>query len=91
MHGHIPRGPVIPPQAARHYTQELKRRDAQPASGFHTRGAVHAADEGVEGSVAFFFGSGDGTQKQDLIQKLTNKEAGLMNAQKSLSNISENK
>ena len=72
-------------------SQEWKRRDAHPASGFHARGAVHAADEGVEGSVAFFFGSGDGTQNQDLIQKLTNKEAGLMNAQKSLSNISTNK
>ncbi len=57
-------------------SQEWKRRDAQPASGFHARGAAHAADEGVEDSVAFFFGSGDGTQNQDLIQKLTNKEAG---------------
>uniref|UniRef100_UPI00168BB071 PD-(D/E)XK nuclease family transposase n=1 Tax=Treponema zioleckii TaxID=331680 RepID=UPI00168BB071 len=40
---------------------------------------------------AIFLKEADNPQKQDLIQKLTNKEAGLMNAQKSLSNISANK
>ncbi len=40
---------------------------------------------------AIFLKLADNPKKQDLIQKLTNKEAGLMNAQKSLSNISANK
>lgn len=38
-----------------------------------------------------FFKDADNPNKKDLIQKLTNKEVGLMQAQKSLSNISANR
>ncbi len=40
---------------------------------------------------ALFLKDADNPKKQDVIKKLTNKEAGLMNAQKSLSNISANR
>ena len=40
---------------------------------------------------AIFLKEADNPQKQDIIQKLTNKEAGLMQAKKSLSSISANR
>ena len=40
---------------------------------------------------AIFLKSADNPNKKEIIDKLTDKEAGLMNAQKSLSNISENR
>ena len=40
---------------------------------------------------AIFLKDADNPQKQDVIKQLTDKEAGLMQAQKSLSNISANR